>query len=103
MRLDPEVELSIRRLRRLPKGRRVLSVYLETEPGLALHHGYVAQLMDILRDLREAVRSPESPLPVPYGHVRNPIDHSTRVDGSCRRLELAQQEDQSSSALLKLR
>ena len=55
MRLDPEVRLSIQRLHRLPKGRPVLSVYLETEPGLALHHGHIAQLMDVLRDLRETV------------------------------------------------
>src|SRR3990172_1666017 len=55
MKLEPDMELRIRRLRRLPRGRPVLSVYLETEPGLALHHGHVSQLMDILRDLRQAV------------------------------------------------
>jgi len=48
---------TIGRLRRLRQGQPVLSTYLETEPGLALHHGHVAQLMDVLRDLRE--RTPE--------------------------------------------
>jgi peptide subunit release factor 1 (eRF1) len=52
MRLQQEDALTIRRLRRLAKGRLVLSVYLQTEPGLALHHGHVAKLMDVLRDLR---------------------------------------------------
>jgi peptide subunit release factor 1 (eRF1) len=50
-----EQQDEIRRLRRLRDGRPVLSVYLETEPGLALHHGHVAELMDVLRDLRESV------------------------------------------------
>jgi peptide subunit release factor 1 (eRF1) len=44
---------TIERLRRLRSGSPILSVYLQTEPGLALHHGHVAQLMDVLRDLRE--------------------------------------------------
>jgi hypothetical protein len=52
MRLEPEDELRLNRLRRLPAGQGVLSVFLETEPGLALHHGHIAQLMDVLRDLR---------------------------------------------------
>jgi peptide subunit release factor 1 (eRF1) len=55
MRLEPEREQRIRRLRRLPKGRPVLSVYLETEPGMPLHHGHVSKLMDIFRDLRESL------------------------------------------------
>ena len=46
---------TIQRLRRLRDGRAVLSVYLETEPGLALHHGHVSALMDVLRDLRERI------------------------------------------------
>jgi len=52
MRLEPEDELRLNRLRRLVTGQGVLSVFLETEPGLALHHGHIAQLMDVLRDLR---------------------------------------------------
>jgi peptide subunit release factor 1 (eRF1) len=55
VRLDPEIEQRLQRLRRLPKGRSVLSVYLATEPGLALHHGHVSQLMDTLRDLKESL------------------------------------------------
>jgi hypothetical protein len=44
---------TIRRMRRLREGSAILSVYLETQPGLALHHGHIAALMDVLRDLRE--------------------------------------------------
>ena len=46
---------TIRRLRRLRDGRPVLSVYVETEPGLALHHGHEAALMNVLRDLAATV------------------------------------------------
>jgi len=53
MKLKTDDELKIRRLRRLSQGQPILSVYLETEPGLALHHGHVATLMDIFRELRE--------------------------------------------------
>ena len=53
MKLKPEDELKIRRLRRFGQGRSVLSVYLQTEPGLALHHGHEAALLDVLRELRE--------------------------------------------------
>ncbi|HEU0072916.1 MAG TPA: Vms1/Ankzf1 family peptidyl-tRNA hydrolase [Dehalococcoidia bacterium] len=45
----------IRNTRRLRNGRPILSVYLETEAGLALHHGHITQLMDVLRDLRRRV------------------------------------------------
>ena len=50
-----EQQDTIQRMRRLRAGRAVLSVYLETEPGLALHHGHVARLMDMLRELQANV------------------------------------------------
>jgi peptide subunit release factor 1 (eRF1) len=59
MRIDPEDEVRVRRLRRLRPGRRILSVYLETDPGLALHHGHLPKLMDILSDLRHSTSEVE--------------------------------------------
>lgn len=70
MKLQPEHETEVRRLRRLRPGRPVLSVYLQTDPGLALHHGHVAKLMDLLRDLRETT----------------PAEHQSALDSESQRL-----------------
>ena len=61
MRLSLDDERRLTRLKRLPDGQGVLSVYLRIEPGLALHHGHVPQLMDVLRDLRETAPEGDRP------------------------------------------
>ncbi len=53
MRLDQADEQRLRRLRRLPEGAPVLSVYMEIDPDWALHHGYGAKLLDVLKPLKE--------------------------------------------------
>jgi peptide subunit release factor 1 (eRF1) len=59
MKLNPEIEQQLQKLRSLPDGSPVLSVYLETQPGLALHHGHVSQLMDTLRESRQVLDETE--------------------------------------------
>ncbi len=54
MWIEAESEDRMRRLFRLKEGIPVLSVYASVEKGLALHHGHVAALMDLLRELRES-------------------------------------------------
>lgn len=53
MWIEAADEERLRRLFRMREGLPVLSVYTPVEKGLALHHGHVAALMDLLRDLRE--------------------------------------------------
>jgi peptide subunit release factor 1 (eRF1) len=52
MWIQPEDEERLARLRRLRPGFPILSAYVRVEKGLALHHGHVAALMDLLKDLR---------------------------------------------------
>jgi hypothetical protein len=55
MRLASADEARLSRLRRLPAGPEILSIYLEIDPATALHHGYVSSLMDVLKDLRATI------------------------------------------------
>jgi hypothetical protein len=54
MRLEPGLNEEVERLRSLHSEEGILSVYLPIDPAVALHHGHVALLMDLLRPLRQA-------------------------------------------------
>jgi hypothetical protein len=58
MWFNVEDESAINDLRRMAPGDGVLSVYLPVERGMAIHHGYVPELMDLLRIERSALGAP---------------------------------------------
>ena len=58
MRIDATDLLRLEQVRSTSSPQGILSVYLPVEAAVALHHGHIASLMNILRELREAAPAP---------------------------------------------